>query len=81
MIGELVQTEREFCRDLKLTWQAFGLDTPELLERRGIDVHSLFGNLKEVVDVSEEFLATLQGRTDAAQNCRDVSKYSSLRLK
>ena len=21
MIGELVQTEREFCRDLKLTWQ------------------------------------------------------------
>ena len=62
MIGELVQTEREFCRDLKLTWQAFGLDTPELLERRGIDVQSLFGNLKEVVDVSEEFLATLQGR-------------------
>ena len=21
VIGELVQTEREFCRDLKLTWQ------------------------------------------------------------
>ena len=45
--------------------QAFGLDTPELLERRGVDVHSLFGNLKDVVDVSEEFLATLQEEVKA----------------
>ncbi len=60
VIGELVKTEREFCRDLKLTWQAFGLDTPELLERRGIDVGALFGNLKEVIEVSDEFLNTLQ---------------------
>jgi hypothetical protein len=60
VIGELVQTERDFCRDLKLTWQAFGLDTPEMLERRSIDVASLFGNLKDVIEISEEFLATLQ---------------------
>lgn len=40
--------------------QAFGLDTPELLEQRGIDVGVLFGNLKDVVDVSERFLDTLQ---------------------
>ena len=32
VIGELIMTEREFCRDLKLTWQAFGLETPDLLE-------------------------------------------------
>ena len=37
-------TEREFCRDLKLTWQAFGLDTPEVLEQRQVDVQGLFGN-------------------------------------
>ncbi len=36
VISELVVTEREFCRDLKLTWQAFGLDTPAMLEQRGI---------------------------------------------
>ena len=35
-------TEREFCRDLKLTWQAFGLDTPEVLEQRQVDVQGLF---------------------------------------
>ena len=62
MIGELVQTEREFCRDLKLTWEAFGLDTPEIMEQRNIDVNVLFGNLKDVIDVSEKFLDTLQVR-------------------
>lgn len=64
VIRELVQTEREFCRDLKLTWQAFGLDTPEILEQRGIDVGVLFGNLREVTEVSDEFLKSL---TDEAQ--------------
>ena len=46
MIAELLHTEREFNRDLQLTWQAFGLDTPELREQRGIDVTTLFGNLQ-----------------------------------
>ncbi len=61
VISELVQTESEFCRDLKLTWQAFGLDTPEMLEQRSVDVASLFGNLAEVIEVSEKFLESLQG--------------------
>ena len=62
VIGELVQTEREFCRDLKLTWSAFGLDTPEILEQSNIDVSALFGNLRDVIDTSENFLYTLQVR-------------------
>ena len=53
-------TERDFCRDLKLTWQAFGLDTPAMLEQRNVDVASLFGNLSDIIEVSESFLETLQ---------------------
>eukprot|EP00094_Tigriopus_californicus_P005635 TCALIF_05432-PA protein Name:"Similar to DNMBP Dynamin-binding protein (Homo sapiens)" AED:0.05 eAED:0.05 QI:0/0.53/0.43/1/0.8/0.87/16/1294/2068 len=68
VIRELVQTEREFCRDLKLTWQAFGLDTPEILEQRGIDVNVLFGNLREVTEVSEEFLKSLTDETEIHTN-------------
>lgn len=59
-VGELVKMERDFSRDLKLTWQAFGLDTPEILEQRGVDVEVVFGNLREVIDTSEAFLHTLQ---------------------
>jgi len=60
VIAELARTEAEFCRDLRLTWHAFGLDTPEMLERRGVDVPALFGNLADVIDVSEKFTETLQ---------------------
>ena len=52
-------TEREFCRDLKLTWQAFGLETPDLLEQRGIEVQGLFGNLSDIIDISSKFLENL----------------------
>eukprot|EP00095_Tigriopus_kingsejongensis_P009498 maker-scaffold1595_size34508-snap-gene-0.8 protein:Tk09498 transcript:maker-scaffold1595_size34508-snap-gene-0.8-mRNA-1 annotation:"dynamin-binding protein" len=65
VIGELIQTEREFCRNLKLTWQAFGLDTPEILESRGIDVNVLFGNIGDVTEVSEKFLKTLEDQVKA----------------
>ena len=59
VIGELITTEREYCRDLKLTWHAFKLDTPENLEQKGIDVNGLFGNLKDIIDSSSKFLDTL----------------------
>jgi hypothetical protein len=60
VINELAMTERDFCRDLKLTWQAFGLDTPAMLEQRNVDVNSLFGNLSDIIEVSESFLDSLQ---------------------
>ena len=60
VINELAVTERDFCRDLKLTWQAFGLDTPAMLEQRNVDVSSLFGNLSDIIEVSESFLESLQ---------------------
>ena len=59
VIGELIMTEREFCRDLKLTWQAFGLETPDLLEQRGIEVQGLFGNLSDIIEISSKFLENL----------------------
>ena len=59
VICELLVTEHDFCRDLKLTWQAFGLDTPAMLEQRNVDVGSLFGNLSDIIEVSESFLDTL----------------------
>ena len=59
VIAELLLTEREFCRDLKLTWQAFGLDTPEVLEQRQVDVPGLFGNLSDVIEISTKFIDTL----------------------
>ena len=60
VISELLVTEHAFCRDLKLTWQAFGLDTPAMLEQRNVDVGALFGNLADIIEVSESFLDTLQ---------------------
>jgi len=60
VVNELAMTERDFCRDLKLTWQAFGLDTPAMLEQRNVDVNSLFGNLSDIIEVSESFLDSLQ---------------------
>ena len=64
-------TERDFCRDLKLTWQAFGLDTPAMLEQRNVDVNSLFGNLSDIIEVSESFLESL---TIEAKNNTSVSE-------
>ena len=64
-------TERDFCRDLKLTWQAFGLDTPAMLEQRNVDVNSLFGNLSDIIEVSESFLESL---TIEAKNTSSVSE-------
>lgn len=44
-------TEREYCRDLRLTCKVFQLHDPQQLEKKGIDVKSLFGNILEVVSV------------------------------
>ena len=46
ILRELVTTEQEYLRDLKLLAQAFNLDCPEQLEAAGLDVKHLFGNLR-----------------------------------
>lgn len=53
---ELLVTEREYCRDLRLTCQIFELHNPEALERKGIDAATLFGNLLEVSFWSGRYL-------------------------
>ncbi|XP_034172293.2 rho guanine nucleotide exchange factor 38 [Osmia lignaria lignaria] len=56
VISELVITEKEYVRDLKLTYETFNLYNPSILEALGIDVTTLFGNIFEVIQVAEELL-------------------------
>ena len=56
VISELVITEKEYVRDLKVTYETFNLYNPSFLESRGIDVATLFGNIAEVIQVAEELL-------------------------
>jgi hypothetical protein len=48
VIAELVLTEKEYVRDLKITYETFNLHNPRILEARGIDVKVVFGNMLEV---------------------------------
>lgn len=48
VITELLVTEREYCRDLRLTCQVFQLQDSKYLESKGVDVNTLFGNIHEV---------------------------------
>lgn len=56
VISELVLTEKEYVRDLKVTYETFNLHNPSFLESRGIDVSTLFGNIEDVTRVAEELL-------------------------
>lgn len=56
VISELVITEKEYVRDLKVTYETFNLHNPSFLESRGVDVTILFGNIMEVIQVAEELL-------------------------
>ncbi|EZA54401.1 hypothetical protein DMN91_001710 [Ooceraea biroi] len=56
VISELVITEKEYVRDLKLTYETFNLHDPSFLESKGIDVVTLFGNIFDVIQVAEELL-------------------------
>lgn len=56
VISELVITEKEYVRDLKLTYETFNLHNPSFLGSKGIDVITLFGNILEVIHVAEELL-------------------------
>jgi len=71
VLGELMITEREYARDLRLTWQAFNLDSPQLLDQKGIDAGTLFGNIGEIIEISDRFLASVQlevnGQADPCQ--------------
>jgi hypothetical protein len=48
VITELVLTEKEYVRDLKITYEIFNLHNPRPLEDRGIDTKVVFGNILEV---------------------------------
>ncbi|KAL0099016.1 hypothetical protein PUN28_020219 [Cardiocondyla obscurior] len=71
VISELVMTEKEYVRDLKLTYETFNLHNPNFLESKGIDVATLFGNILEVIHVAEELLdmilRTMKGCDESLQ--------------
>lgn len=71
VISELVITEKEYVRDLKLTYETFNLYDPSCLESKGIDVATLFGNILEVIHVAEELLdlimRTMKDRDESLQ--------------
>ncbi|XP_034230974.1 dynamin-binding protein-like isoform X2 [Thrips palmi] len=71
VISELVMTEKEYVRDLKMTYEVFNLHNPTMLQERGINVKALFGNILEVMQAAEEFLDSLQfamkGKSDENQ--------------
>ncbi|XP_043256259.1 dynamin-binding protein-like isoform X1 [Colletes gigas] len=56
VISELVLTEKEYVRDLNLTYETFNLYNPSSLESLGIDVVTLFGNIFDVIQVADELL-------------------------
>lgn len=60
VISELVITEKEYVRDLKITYETFNLYNPSILESRGVDVNTLFGNILEVIKIAEELLDKMQ---------------------
>lgn len=71
VISELVMTEKEYVRDLKLTYETFNLYDPSSLVLKGIDVTTLFGNILEVIHVAEELLdmimKAMKGRDESSQ--------------
>lgn len=71
VISELVITEKEYVRDLKLTYETFNLYEPSSLVLKGIDVAILFGNILEVIHVAEELLdmimKAMKGRAENLQ--------------
>ncbi|XP_057381641.1 dynamin-binding protein-like [Daphnia carinata] len=68
VITELLVTEREYCRDLRLTCQVFKLHDLQYLEDKGVDVATIFGNILEVITLSERFIDLLNKCTT---NCEE----------
>lgn len=60
VITELYLTEKDYIRDLKMTYETFNLHNPSFLESKGIDVNTLFGNIAEITEVAEELLELIQ---------------------
>lgn len=60
VISELYVTEKDFVRDLKMTYETFHLHNPAFLESKGVDVTTLFGNISQITEVAEELLELIQ---------------------
>ncbi|XP_071445121.1 dynamin-binding protein-like isoform X2 [Hetaerina americana] len=71
VISELAITEKEYVRDLKLTYETFNLYNEEFLESRGIDVQGIFGNIIEVMKIAEtlldKILFSMKNKSDEEQ--------------
>ena len=80
VISELVYTEKEYVRDLKITYETFNLHNPSILEARGIDVKVVFGNILEVsVPCTTKNLWIMRHNTKRA-NIIEKEKYQSMEI-
>lgn len=68
VIFELYNTEKEFVRDLKITYETFNLHNPSILEARGINTTVLFGNIMEVIEVAEELLDKITSARESSKS-------------
>jgi hypothetical protein len=60
VITELYLTEKDYVRDLKMTYRTFNLHDPSFLKSKGIDVTTLFGNISEIIEIGEELLELIE---------------------
>eukprot|EP00042_Codosiga_hollandica_P054088 m.724510 g.724510 ORF g.724510 m.724510 type:complete len:1075 (+) comp58836_c0_seq2:32-3256(+) len=70
VINELISTEKEYLQDLKLCVKGY-LNNAAALQQAHIDVETLFGNFKEVVEVSSKLsdqLAAQMKKGDTEQS-------------
>ncbi|KAL4224790.1 hypothetical protein ACF0H5_015486 [Mactra antiquata] len=62
VIGELIQTEKDFLTSLNLIIETFL--SPFAEKHREVDVEHLLGNIEEVADVSQKLLTKLEDATN-----------------
>ncbi|KAK2710348.1 dynamin-binding protein-like [Artemia franciscana] len=59
-INELVLTEKEYLKDMRLAISAFELDKPDVFTQNGCDIIKLFGNVDDVIALSDTIVRRLE---------------------
>lgn len=62
IITEMIQSERDYCRDLRVCANTFIFDdrVKGQMEEKGISMSSIFRNLKDIITVSEKLTTLLE---------------------
>ncbi|XP_022096440.1 dynamin-binding protein-like isoform X2 [Acanthaster planci] len=63
VVTELVKTERDYVRDIKLCQEGF-MTVLKDKQTKGLELEILFGNMEQVIDTAERFLKDLEETTE-----------------